>query len=432
MIWGIVSYYNAASYVTRHANFRKFADGVRSQGLKLMALEVAFQDDAFSLEETLVDKIVRFRANSVLWHKEGLFRLALEYLPDDCDIVCWLDGDIIFENRDWVAETQQALMDYKVVQPFSHCIWLPPHLDTMSVQNTRYPENCREGGRLHSFGFGWRNFGPYALEASILHGHVGFAWAARRKAMETVGFYDKAIVGSGDMLMAHAFVGCDNLLERWDTVYPPAMIDDYKRWAESAYSVVEGNVGYVEGNVFHLWHGTSLNRKYLTRLHQLTRHGFDPAVDLRVGSQGLLEWSCRKTELIQFVHDYFFHRDEDTVPDGMEKFFFGEGFYDDEGGFRWCRSEGTLYVASKLANWEFHIANNSLHNFKREQKVRITRNNAPTAEIVLIDNESRCLEMHDLEPGETLRFDSDFHFCPSMFGSDDRRLLSFMLLETKP
>lgn len=426
MMWGIATHYNACKYARTLENFHKFAQRARDQGLRLVALEVAFGDEPFSLHPDVAEKLVQLRSDSILWHKERLFNIALRHLPDDCDAVCWLDGDVLFDNPNWVSQTRKALNTYKLVQPFEYCVWLPPGTEYMSREDTDYPAHSKEGGRLHSFGFGWRNFGKPALEAALLHGHPGFAWASRRDVIESVGFYDTAIVGSGDALMAHAFVGSETALD--GSRYPPNFVEHYRRWFTNACGQVQGSVGYTEGTVFHLWHGLSKHRGYRNRLRQLMLYDFDPAVDITVGESALYEWATDKSELVEFVSEYFVSRREDFAPDDLHNFVYQEGFFEDEGGFRWCASYATLQLVRDVESWRFRVTNNALHRFDRTQNVSIEKNDRTLLQISMRGNTHNPVELTGLKAGDTIRFTSDFEFSPRSFGNKDNRTLSFMIV----
>ncbi len=45
----------------------------------------------------------------------------------------------------------------------------------------------------------------------------------------------------------------------------PKQFDDMKTWMSSFHEAVHGDVGYVDGTVFHFWHGELADRKYLER-----------------------------------------------------------------------------------------------------------------------------------------------------------------------
>ena len=205
MIWGITCYFNPAGFEQPLANLLKFSRRARQQGLRLAIVELALADNPHQLDESICDLLIQLRSDEVLWHKEALLNIGIEQLPPECDKVCWLDSDILFDNGDWVGQTEDALDHHRVVQPFSHCLWLPPEVETIDEELTTYPAMHDEFSRIHGFGFGWAHFGRHALEARILYGHVGFAWAARRDLIESIKLYDADIyAGSWDNFMARS------------------------------------------------------------------------------------------------------------------------------------------------------------------------------------------------------------------------------------
>ena len=74
----------------------------------------------------------------------------------------------------------------------------------------------------------------------------------------------------------------------------PAQVEG---WAKPFFADVQGQVGYVDGSVVHFWHGSVAKRRFGDRLQWLTRHGFDPALDLRASADGIWEWTGRNPDL---------------------------------------------------------------------------------------------------------------------------------------
>jgi len=140
--------------------------------------------------------------------------------------------------------------------------------------------------------------------------HPGFAWAARRQLLERHGLVDFNIVGGGDSMMVCAMFGW------WDHPrlldYHPAMRAALERWGRPFWRDVHGHVGYVPGRVYHLWHGTRANRRYVERVGWLNCADFNPAVDLRLGLNGLWEWAAAGPWLRDRLRQYFVERREDA------------------------------------------------------------------------------------------------------------------------
>lgn len=73
------------------------------------------------------------------------------------------------------------------------------------------------------------------------------------------------------------------------------------------------NVGFIPGNVRHLFHGYRSDRHYRERHVLLSTHRYDPQTDVRIGENGLLEWCSDKPDLHAAVREYFMSRNEDSV-----------------------------------------------------------------------------------------------------------------------
>jgi len=431
MLWGITSFFNPAGYQRPVQNLEVFAARVRAQGLPLMIVELALEGAEFIIDESLCDQLVRVRSDQVLWHKEALLNIGLRHLPAACDTVAWLDSDVLFENQQWVADTRLALEQHRVVQPFSHCIWLPPDVESVDLSLTTYPSHAKEYGRIHSFGFGWQHFGPHALEARVLYGHVGFAWAARRATLDEIGgFYDASILGSGDSLMAHGFVGPEVMLRNEGPRIAPALLAHYGEWAEKATAAVQGDVGYVDGNLNHLWHGQMSNRGYIDRNATLLNAGYDPKLHLMRDENGLYGLHNAPPLLDAAVRQHFVDRKEDLLPERAPVCKFGEGFHNDEGKFRWARRRASARVLRNAPDWSLTVSNNAPHRFASPQRITAFLNGKEVAKAELPDSNKVEMLIGEVRPGDQLELHAEHVFSPSSFGGADKRELSFMVWNT--
>jgi hypothetical protein len=306
-LWVTTSYFNPSAYRTKRQNYAAFMEGLRAAGVPCLTVECAFGDAPFDLPAS--DRVLQVRAKDVLWQKERLLNVAIGALPPECTKVAWLDCDILFDDPGWARETAALLDIYCVVQPFGTVVRLPR-------------------GMSHDDGRGkrWSSFGTVYLANPTLaasglfepHGHTGFAWAARRAFLDSVGLYDVCIAGSADHLMAHAFAGnvendCVVRMLGADGPYR----EHFLRWAARAEHVVQGKLGSGVATVRHLWHGDDNHRQYVSRNTQLQGSGFDPDRDLRVGSDGCWEWQAADPPLRGWMIDYFAKRCEDG--DGTEE-----------------------------------------------------------------------------------------------------------------
>ncbi|MDH3208742.1 MAG: hypothetical protein OEO79_19245 [Gemmatimonadota bacterium] len=314
-LWGLVSLFNPAGYRNKLQNLRIFSERARSQGIKLLIVELAFGDADHEVPEELAEIVLRLRTTSVLWQKERLLNVGVSSLPAECDKVAWLDADIIFENDDWVRETSRLLETYCVVQPFDTACWL--RQGEMSAP----PEGYREQGNSEGQ---WHHGMAYAMsrvsdpKAALLdyhvHGHVGFAWAIRREIIEKHGLYDAQVLGNGDFVVAHAMYGDEDFWDgrNWQCRrLSEPMLAHMERWGRPFFDDVQGSVMYVPGRVLHMWHGNQSNRQYRGRLTILKETNFDPDRDLVKEPSGCWAWATDRPALHEWASSYFHRRREE-------------------------------------------------------------------------------------------------------------------------
>jgi hypothetical protein len=62
-------------------------------------------------------------------------------------------------------------------------------------------------------------------------------------------------------------------------------------WAARATFQVNGKLGFAHGTIEHPFHGPKSDRGYQTRWQMFLDGGFDPAIDLKRNTFGVLEFS---------------------------------------------------------------------------------------------------------------------------------------------
>jgi len=305
-MWALTTYFNPEDYESKRNNFKLFREQLK---LPLCVVELAFEDKPFELGEEDAELLIQIRGGDVLWQKEQLLNVGLKRLPASCDKVCWLDADVLFDNDDWAEQTAQLLTQYVVVQPFFLSVRLMPGETSCDI--AELPLGSAEHEVLHGIGYGVSAKGPTCLSSYLAHGHSGYGWAARRRVLEKHGFYRANVLGNADLNIAQAMFGGEKYLKT-DRLSPAAQ-QHLKTWANEFYESVQGSVTFVDGTLFHLWHGYKKNRLYHGRLEVLIEHDFDPEEDLAVSPEGPLVWASDKPALHEWCREYFAVREEDSV-----------------------------------------------------------------------------------------------------------------------
>lgn len=310
-LWAITSYFNPMGYRTRLANYRSFQ---RNLTLPLLTVEMGFEG-RFDLAKEDATILVQVPSSALMWQKERLLNVALGSLPGECRNLAWLDCDLVFERDDWPARATEALTNAVMVQLFSWICSLPRAADLAQ------PLAGQAYVRRPSLAWGWaegradRNHLAPSVTSGLVGGFSsdfanGHAWAIRRDALDPIGFYDAMIVGSGDYSMVQAALG------RFETVREsrrlnPRRYRHYVDWARKFHQIVQGRIGIVPGEVYHLWHGELADRQYRARHGILADHDFDPYQDIALDEHGCWRWSSDKPALHDAVRAYFEGRRED-------------------------------------------------------------------------------------------------------------------------
>lgn len=308
-LWVITCYFNPCRYQNRLQNYARFAQNLKQQKVNLLTVELGFSRD---LDPALATQHLFIQESDVLWAKERLLQIALEKLPASCRYVVWCDCDILFADRDWAWQTIEALQTHRVIQPFSKCFFLGA-LET--------PEKHGMFSPSLSFARWYHRFARSVTHTPHVlgEGHPGYVWAARRDVLQRIGFYDKCILGHADIVMAVAFshnVARDGPFPQawephWTPGWSPALQEDIRAWQTLTADVVQGDLGFLPGNIYHLWHGPRSNRNYGNRGYLL--QDFDPSIHLALSSLQTWRWTplARAAQVDQRCLLYFQQRQED-------------------------------------------------------------------------------------------------------------------------
>lgn len=313
-LYVVTAVFNPQRFRSRWKLYKNFEKYVLDSGqAHLVTIECTFGEREKSLVIDQGDNhtVLHVNTKHEIWIKENLLNLAISRLPENWKYVAWVDADVIFARPDWVGETIQKLQHYDFVQMFSQAVDLSPkyeivkqHTGFMYCYRNNIPNKNKRMALPYYYGE-CENGGEYW--------HPGFAWAARRSAIDAVGgLVDWSILGGGDMFMAYSLIG-----QITNKSLPNSLGKNGVRllneWQSRAEKHIRRNVGYMDGLLLHFWHGKKADRKYKDRGQILTDAKFDPELDLKKDWQGLFQLTDRSHELRDSCRDYFSQRNEDSI-----------------------------------------------------------------------------------------------------------------------
>lgn len=284
---------NPALYATRYKLFLEFCERMKHEP-QVELITVELQQ---GLRPFATNSKIKLRTKHEYWSKENLINIGVRHLPQNWRYMAWIDADVEFKNKNWVADTLSELQSHKIVQLFSHCVDLGVKQETLQVHTGFVYAYCNEGMCKLP-----KKYGNYM--------HVGYAWAMTKEAYNHIGgIMEFPILGSADNHMAHAFVGAvDASLNK--KLHPNYLLL-CKIFQDRCTRHIQGNIGFVHGTIMHSFHGNKVDRKYQDRWKILVDNQFDPLEDIVKDSNNLWQLENTKPKLRDDIMRYFRERNED-------------------------------------------------------------------------------------------------------------------------
>ncbi|WP_299481467.1 hypothetical protein [uncultured Roseibium sp.] len=287
----VSAYFNPLRSVVMLQNHRAFVAAIEKHSDCLTIVEGVF--DGVTQAKASISVPCRF----VMWQKERLLNLAISRLIEKFDAIAWIDGDVIFENPEWLEATAETLQRCDVAQIFQQV-----RQSALPEQSpvTSYASNVTRARELAGADFN-------------SHGHTGYAWAARREVLAN-GLFDECIIGGADHVMAHAFTGTGACRCVSRLLGKGALRRRFSDWCNNLPGAGQMlRLGVVPGTITHLSHGSFQRRQYVTRNVLLDRMGFDPGHHLKRVNGGAWEWTENADKQRRLLESYFEQRCEDEI-----------------------------------------------------------------------------------------------------------------------
>ena len=287
---------NPCLYAKRYILMREFVKRFEEEeeNVNLFVVELIYAGQRFIVTDKQNKNHLQIKTVTPIWHKENMINLGVKYLlPADYKAFAWIDADLEFESNTWALDTLKILNGCKdVVQVFSHCLDMDAKKNNLNIFN--------------SLGYSFCKGKEYKPRTD--YWHPGFAWAITHKAYEKIGgLYDKGVLGSGDHIMAMAFINKVEFatVTNYNEDYKNSMFEYQKK-------VKHLRIGYTPGVIRHHYHGTKENRKYSERWQVLVKHDYSPVKHITYDEKGILiPTPAFPEEFKKDIFNYFKERKED-------------------------------------------------------------------------------------------------------------------------
>jgi hypothetical protein len=293
--------FNPMSSVRIVQNWLYVWNKMAAAGIPVFGAELVFPWQKPALADCF--KTLTVRSDSIMFHKEKLLQRLEQDLPATYTKVCPIDCDIVFARPDWYDAVSTALDEHAIVQPYSMCHWMGPDLRTPVMSNPSAVVKLPEIRAVFSKGITDR-----------LNGHPGFAMAMRRGlGLQFVW----TVVGGGDAVLFRTVSKLPG--EFFYNKMRKLMEAPVTEYMDHITGLdLKGDPAFVDGDIWHLWHGPLKGRQYYDRYQKFVEalpEGVQDIRDILVENEDGV-WSWRedaKKVLNTMMLRYFSGRDDDAV-----------------------------------------------------------------------------------------------------------------------
>jgi len=248
----VLPFFNFACFNQLYANIHDAVHNFNNQNINILVMEAVFTGNISQLY-TLPCKVLTTETDTIAFHKEGLFNKAFHLYENDYEVFVLCDSDIIFKDNLWVKKMIALFKTgVEAAQPFSVCHWTDKNGEICSSSRS-YSFIRSENERIGI----WNSQKITNLRQTY---HPGFVWAfSKNFLLRTNGLFSKCFTGAGDLMVLYLVegiaIGTNNIYN-----YMQPELNDFLTKGKAKQ-------GVLNGEIYHLYHGNSLNRQYYER-HQ--------------------------------------------------------------------------------------------------------------------------------------------------------------------
>lgn len=313
--WVVRMCSNPARYRSRYDAHHIQSKFLQDSGAQVVTVEIAYGGREFEVTEPNDPNHVQLRAEyEELWLKEWGWNIGMQRIPQkNWEKVIFIDNDIRFTHPTWLSETAHQLESHRVVQPFKEAFDMGPRHELITKHRSfasMYHENMFYPPRGAGYSTGYYG----VTETKGQFWHPGYAIAFRREVFEGGGIqvFTGGLLGAGDHHMWLAMVGC--AASSMPAGVHPRYRKDVMDWQDDADREIQGDIGFCDGGIIHLWGGPKAKRKYIERWDIIVETQLSME-DIRVDFQGLPEIvvkDARTRRARDLCRAYLRQRDEDS------------------------------------------------------------------------------------------------------------------------
>ena len=237
-------YYNFRGDSRQKTNFIKFLDQWKGHYDKLIVGLVDYEDGDLDFEIPCEKIIIKGNKENKLWSKEILINNIIDKV--NTDYLLWIDGDLIYNNLDWLNNIDDVAKGNDFIQLFETINYIDEGGNITNIFKSIASSNKTNVDYLLSKGF-----------------RPGGAWMGRTSILKEKNLFEKMYVGGGDTIFTYGlYKNQDGRTLKEVKKYNSEIYKEANQWIND---FGDYKVGYLNETVNHLYHGDLSDRNYNTR-----------------------------------------------------------------------------------------------------------------------------------------------------------------------
>jgi hypothetical protein len=321
----ITAYFNCTNSQWMQDNMTRALQNWNQTGAYVILVELLIegsQSDThemtdFYFKEGCAHQLLQHRVHDVMWYKENALNLAMNVVPDTCDVICWADNDVLIESpSDWLERVRECTLQPNVhfVHPFQtvRMFSAPPEPSEAPVAAGVEGDdaNTAEGGTGEE-GTGEEDGSkktdtPRETEtetetgSSVLCGGTvtGCMWACKRLFLQKLKLFPYCIVGDGNALQYRLWVNhaVDYRNVRQAYYAEPTNplqnhLNQYVKRLRRQCGGQRATCVSMPGEIHVLYHGSRSRENDDAAVECFRSRNFNLAQHTRAYANGLIKWS---------------------------------------------------------------------------------------------------------------------------------------------
>lgn len=245
-------YFNFRDDVRQKDNFIKFLEQFKGYYDKMIVGVVDYEDIDFDIPCEKI--VIKGDKNKKIWSKEIIINQIIDKI--DTDYLLWIDGDLIYENLDWLNSIDDWSGDSDFIQLFETINYLDESGNTQESHKSIISSGRNDIDQLLRKGY-----------------KPGGAWMGKTSILKEKKLFQKMYVGGGDTIFIYGLFRTGNgwTLNR----IKESNLDIHKDALKWINNFGKYKFGYLNEKVNHLYHGELKDRNYDNRYKSLKYKEFD-------------------------------------------------------------------------------------------------------------------------------------------------------------